>query len=506
MNESKARMPPIDISKFEQLKASGDLPSPRGVAMTIVRMTQQDDVALQELARVIKSDPAFVGRLVKAANGILAHTRRPIASVQDALMVLGLPAVRTMALGFSLLSHYREGACQEFDYERYWCASVLTALGMQQIAMRNRCAAPDETFCLGLLCRVGELALATIYPNEYGAAVAEHRQFPEIALPDLEQRAFAMDHRELTAVMLTDWGLPKIFTEAAYYAEQPERSTFAESSREYALTHSLVLAEAIADVCLGTELERPRLMPRVLQLASRIGLDEEPTVALCNTVAADWVEWGKLLQLPAGQMPPFSEIVLAAGEAAKAAEAGQPVAPFAAPAKPGTRVRAASMAELRILIVDDDASIRAVLRGVLEAAGHRVFEAPNGRVGMEMAFEVQPQLMIVDWVMPEMDGMEVTRALRMTKIGRTIYILLLTSLEDDERLIEAFESGVDDFVAKPVKPRVLAARLRAGQRVVRLQQEIEKEREEIRHFAAELAVTNRRLQEVALNLLSGFYY
>jgi HD-like signal output (HDOD) protein len=411
MNESKARMPPIDISKFEQLKASGDLPSPRGVAMTIVRMTQQDDVALQELARVIKSDPAFVGRLVKAANGILAHTRRPIASVQDALMVLGLPAVRTMALGFSLLSHYREGACQEFDYERYWCASVLTALGMQQIAMRTRCAAPDETFCLGLLCRVGELALATIYPNEYGAAVAEHRQFPEIALPDLEQRAFAMDHRELTAVMLTDWGLPKIFTEAAYYAEQPERSTFAESSREYALTHSLVLAEAIADVCLGTELERPRLMPRVLQLASRIGLDEEPTVALCNTVAADWVEWGKLLQLPAGQMPPFSEIVLAAGEAAKAAEAGQPVAPFAAPAKPGTRVRAASMAELRILIVDDDASIRAVLRGVLEAAGHRVFEAPNGRVGMEMAFEVQPQLMIVDWVMPEMDGMEVTRAL-----------------------------------------------------------------------------------------------
>jgi diguanylate cyclase (GGDEF)-like protein len=107
--------------------------------------------------------------------------------------------------------------------------------------------------------------------------------------------------------------------------------------------------------------------------------------------------------------------------------------------------------------------------------------------------------------MPEMDGMEVTRALRMTKIGRTIYILLLTSLEDDERLIEAFESGVDDFVAKPVKPRVLAARLRAGQRVVRLQQEIEKEREEIRHFAAELAVTNRRLQEVALtDSLTGF--
>jgi diguanylate cyclase (GGDEF)-like protein len=107
-------------------------------------------------------------------------------------------------------------------------------------------------------------------------------------------------------------------------------------------------------------------------------------------------------------------------------------------------------------------------------------------------------MMIVDWAMPEMDGMQLTRALRQTKIGRSMFIMVLTGFEDDERLIEAFENGVDDFMHKPLKPRVLAARLRAGQRIIRLQQEIEHDRGEIRHFAAELAVTNRRLQEVAL--------
>ena len=78
-------------------------------------------------------------------------------------------------------------------------------------------------------------------------------------------------------------------------------------------------------------------------------------------------------------------------------------------------------------------------------------------------------------------------------------------METDDRLVEAFEGGADDFMNKPLKPRVLAARLRAGQRVVKLQQEIERDREEIRRFAAELAVTNRRLQEAALtDALTGF--
>jgi PleD family two-component response regulator len=153
---------------------------------------------------------------------------------------------------------------------------------------------------------------------------------------------------------------------------------------------------------------------------------------------------------------------------------------------------------MRVLIVDDDASMRALVRKVLETVGHQVLEAGDGRVGMEMALEFQPQLMIVDWVMPEISGLELTRALRQTKIGRGIYILVMTGLEDDDRLIEAFENGVDDFMSKPINPRVLAARLRAGQRVIRLQQELDRDREEIRRFAAELAVSNRRLQEVAL--------
>jgi diguanylate cyclase (GGDEF)-like protein len=115
-----------------------------------------------------------------------------------------------------------------------------------------------------------------------------------------------------------------------------------------------------------------------------------------------------------------------------------------------------------------------------------------------MAMECRPHLIVADWLMPQMDGLQFCRTLRSTTIGRGVYLLLLTGVEDEARLVDAFDAGVDDYVVKPVNKRLLLARLKAGERVVSLQTEVESDREEIRRFAAELALTNRRLQEAAL--------
>lgn len=505
---------PIDITKFEHLKASGDLPSPKGVALAIIRLIQQEDSSMGDLARIIKTDPAFVGRLIKAANGLAGYNRRAIASVQEALMVLGLPAVRTLALGFSLLSSYRDGACKSFDYGRYWTGCLVYALAMQAITQRTRAAAAEETFCLGLLARIGELALATLYPQDYGKVLQQTLEYRDVPLVALEQRAFALNHRELGSAMLADWGLPRIFHEPVYFAEVPETSGYADASREYHIAHSLNLASYIAEVCLAEEAERPNLMGRLFEIGARLSFDPVVVNELCDGVVREWQAWGSLLELETLEVPPFGELA-SRGEALAANLATAPVeaaahravhpGPSALLGGGGAVALASGIQPMRVLVVDDDGSMRAVVRKVLETVGHQVLEAPDGKVGMEMALEFQPQLMIVDWMMPEVTGLELTRALRQTKIGRSIYILIMTSLEDDDRLIEAFENGVDDFMSKPINPRVLAARLRAGQRVIRLQQELDRDREEIRRFAAELAVSNRRLQEVALtDSLTGF--
>src|SRR4051794_28435548 len=97
--------------KFEELKTTGRLPSPHGVARQILQLAQKEHVTAGEIVRLIKTDPALAARVVKAANQGTALGRRAVASVPDAVVVLGLRAVRQLALGFSVLSSYRDGAC-----------------------------------------------------------------------------------------------------------------------------------------------------------------------------------------------------------------------------------------------------------------------------------------------------------------------------------------------------------------------------------------------------------
>jgi len=473
-------MSKFDTTKFEQLKASGNLPSPKGVALAIMRLTQKDDASMTELARIVKSDPAFVGRLIKAANSVNTNPGRPIVSVQGALVVLGMPVVRNMALGFSLLAQFKNGACRLFNYQRYWSGSLACALALQALTLRTHAAPPEETFSVGLLARVGELALATLFHAEYDQLLESVRQDDKADLLNLEETQFSMNHRELTVAMLADWGIPRIFSDPVFHHEGAEDAVFPAGGREYQITQSLALSRVIADVCLAPEVDRSALMPRIFELGARLSISAEDLSPLCDGVVKDWMDWASILSVVT-----------------------QPVASFEEMAKPhlpngGQLTEEEKLPKLRVLVVEDDPSMRKLLQTILTELGYEVSIACDGEEGLRVALECQPHIMLVDWVMPKMDGLALTRVLREAKIGRGIYILILTSLADEDKLVEAFKAGVDDYMTKPLNPRLLGARLSAGQRIVRMQQEIERDGEEIRRFATELAVTNRRLQEAAL--------
>lgn len=504
----------IDIKRFEQLKGSGELPSPRGVALAIIRLTQSEDVSMAELARVIKGDPAFVGRLIKAANGLVGNERRAIVSVPEALMVLGLPAVRTMALGFSLLSNYRKGVCAAFDYSRFWASSVLMALSMQALMQQVRAMGADEAFSVGLLARIGELALATLYPADYSKILSAVGRSPNIRQTDLEEDAFALTHVDLGAAMLSDWGVPAIVVDAICQFEHPSGAGVAENSRETGLVQCLVLSRAIAQICLAPESEHAMLMPPMLRLAAHLGMSRESFASACERVGRSWVEWSRLLQFEAGPAPRFEVL-------AERGEQGDDAVPSSAARDAPTRRAAAASdsagkaehtlaggvaaAALRVLVVAGNRLERLRLRELLERDGMMVFEAADRRQCVDAVVDVQPQMMLIDWQLEDTSGLGVVRSLRETRLGRAIYMLLLIPSEDEALLDEVLHAGVDDFVARPVKPRILASRLRAGRRMVGLQQELEREREEIRRYAAELAISNRRLEEeLTTDALTGF--
>ena len=478
------------FDRLQELKAMGELPSPKGAALAVMRLTQKEDVSIAELVRAVQTDPALVGRLIKAANAPEVGAERPVAAVQDALILLGAPTVRYLALSFSLLNAHRSGLCANFNYGRFWSHSLACAVAAQAVAAQVRAAPPEEAFSVGLLCRIGELSLATVFPEEYSRLLGQARDDRTVALGTLEQNAFAMTHADLTVAILQDWGLPRMFVDPVFAHEAPEGANFPPDSRSYRLTWTLALARLIADVCLAPEPARRGLMLKLFLVGSKLALNSAVLTALCDRVVREWQEWAAQLSIDATEMPPFDELTKAQA-APELSPAGMPSA-------------LTVDGNLRVLVVDADPGIRTRLATLLAAAGYRVSEAQSGRAGFDQALEVQPHIMIAECVMPGMDGVELTRALRATKLGRAIYILILTTLDTEEKLIEVFDAGADDFMSKPLNARVLGARLRAGQRVMTLQQEIERDREEIRRFAAELAVTNSRLQEAALtDVLTG---
>lgn len=493
-------------SAFELLHASGRLPSPKGVATRVIQLTRQDEVSIPELARVIGGDPAFVGRVIKAANGMIAHGRRPVISVSEALMVLGIPAIRGLATGFSLLSEHRNGGCHGFDYERYWSYSVALALGMQFVVAHTRAGASDEAFSLGLLVRVGELALATVYPDEYSRILADALD-DEASLLAVEKDVFAIQHAELGAEMLEHWGVPQIFSQVARYYGVPELAGFEPGSRRALLLESIALARRFAEFCQANDSERIGRLEAMLAHAETLAIVREDMLVASRRMFTLWTEWISLLQLNARVSQSFPELAPLPDATHRASVSTGDGAADASSSDRGRERLAVATPQDRplVLVIEPDKKSRRELLGLLADEDCSVAESGDLHGAMDLALELQPHMMVVGCADTGPTVTDLIATLRRMSTGRIMHMLLRVAQPDDDALVALLEAGGDDAVPHTLAPKLLLARLRAGLREVRLQRELERDRQELHGFAAQLAITNRRLRDMALtDPLTGF--
>jgi diguanylate cyclase (GGDEF)-like protein len=145
---------------------------------------------------------------------------------------------------------------------------------------------------------------------------------------------------------------------------------------------------------------------------------------------------------------------------------------------------------MNILIVDDSPTIRAALKSLLERMGHTVVEADDGKEALQMYRQNRPGLVLIDVVMPVMDGYEAARHMRETSAEEWVPIIFLSSKEADQDLNRAIEAGGDDYLVKPVSFVVLNAKIRALQR-------IESMRAKQLEMSRDLATANRELEKLS---------
>jgi two-component system alkaline phosphatase synthesis response regulator PhoP len=127
--------------------------------------------------------------------------------------------------------------------------------------------------------------------------------------------------------------------------------------------------------------------------------------------------------------------------------------------------------DIRILLVDDEPDILEILKYNLSSEGYQVYTANNGLEGVEKANKKLPHLIILDVMMPEMDGIEACETIRKTEGLENTIITFLTARGEDYSQVAGFEAGADDYITKPVKPKVLISKVKALLRRIKEQDE-----------------------------------
>lgn len=156
-----------------------------------------------------------------------------------------------------------------------------------------------------------------------------------------------------------------------------------------------------------------------------------------------------------------------------------------------------------VLIADDDPVSRRLLQVSLGHAGYNVISAANGAEALHALDAIDyPRLCVLDWMMPELDGVDVCRIIRERGREPYIYVILLTSKAEQKEIVEGLESGADDYIVKPFDLHELKARLRSGKRILDLHEQLVSARELLRTQASHDSLTGLLNRAAILDLLN----
>lgn len=421
-----------------------DCPSPPRLALELLSLLDRPEVSVRDIAERVRRDPILAAKTLKLANSALYRGLRPVVAIEDAVMRIGLAVLARLSIGLSL-TQQRPAISRFFDLPRYWSAALVRATAMQALARAVGSWSPPELFTIGLLAEIGTLILACAAPEPYGRILENSSDLVERL--EKEQAEFGFDHRQLSAALLARWGLPGFMAEAVS-SDDTGASSHVVRSQE--LRAMLNIARWFGGYADGSCVENA---PPPERLLAKLGQHDDLMDRIRKEIEGEWQDLTDLFELD----PP-------ADVRGRLQQLTHPDAL--------ALLSSSSMAcrTVRVLVVDDDGDSRALLRRILEPAGYEVLEATDAESAMELIQQFLPRVLILDWVLPGMDG---------------------------GHAVEALDAGANDFLEKPVSRKLLLAKLKNARAAVELTQSLEDAQFQSRESQRELLLVNEALRQVA---------
>lgn len=298
---------------FAIIKSAGKLPSPTGAALEVLRLSQREDTRIDEIVSVIEVDPAAAGRILRYVNSPFAGLARRVTSISAAVVLLGVKTVARLALGFSLIAENRRGGCPEFPYEEFWSECVARGVAARHVAHRLAGIQPDEAFACAFLGQIGRLTFATVFPESYAQILRDSETDAPERLFDLERDMFDLDHNELAAEMMVEWGLPETCCQAVQHQDRPDDIGERSNPILAPLARLLYLAGLISGLLVRRHASRDSVSSAVNQ-ANRLSVRPDAFADVFDLIATEWRVLSEVLDVSCRLVPPLAEVYAQARE------------------------------------------------------------------------------------------------------------------------------------------------------------------------------------------------
>jgi diguanylate cyclase (GGDEF)-like protein len=188
------------------------LPSLPAIAIKVLELTRQPNVGVADVAKVISNDAALSAKVLRTVNSSFYALPMRVSTINHAASLLGLQSIKTLALGFSLVSSLNSDKSRGFDYNRFWRQSLTSAVASRLLAQRAAPRQAEEAFVAGLLSDIGTLVMHRAIGAEYDQLL-EKSAGNQIELVRLSREKFDLDHAQVGGMLALHWKLPGILVE-----------------------------------------------------------------------------------------------------------------------------------------------------------------------------------------------------------------------------------------------------------------------------------------------------
>jgi diguanylate cyclase (GGDEF)-like protein len=297
-NEDRKRM--IAVENF--VESDIKLPSAPAIAVRIIDIVQSEDFSFSELGAVIQSDPALVTKILRLVNSGYYGIPQKIGSIETAIALLGVNAVKNIALSFTIPNVFKVQGVTSFDFDRFWRRSAIAAVAADLIARVVQFNG-EEVFINALLQDIGIATIFTCRKDDY-QSVLDRKAATGLPSTAVEREVFGFDHQQVGATLLQTWRLP----ETVYLPIRFHHDADGAPPQFRTQCNILRTADRISAGYHGSNKAKSIRDARDM-LSTLFKLGEAEANALIDAVAENSAVLLAQLDINSVQMKPFSQIL-----------------------------------------------------------------------------------------------------------------------------------------------------------------------------------------------------